>query len=218
MKSEQVGDPDEKRAAMVKQQLVTRSVKDDRVLEAMRKVPRERFVREQDLDLAFYDGPLSIGCGQTISQPYIVAYMTETLGIGPEDRVLEIGTGCGYQTAVLAEVAAEVYTIEIVEELAEKSKALLTELNYTKIHFKTGDGSMGWPEHAPYDVIMVTAAPAHLPDLLIEQLADRGRMVVPVGRYEQYLELVTKHGDEIKRRGLIGVRFVPMTGRVQGDQ
>ncbi len=218
MKGEKVGDPDEKRAAMVKQQLVTRSVKDGRVLEAMRKVPRERFVREKDLDLAFYDGPLSIGCGQTISQPYIVAYMTEALGIGPEDRVLEIGTGCGYQTAVLAEVAAKVYTIEIVEELAERSKILLTELSYTNIHFKTGDGSLGWPEHAPYDAIMVTAAPAHLPDLLIEQLAEGGRMIVPVGRYEQYLELVTKHGDEIKKRGLIGVRFVPMTGCVQGDQ
>ena len=217
MTGEEIGDQGEKRAVMVNQQLVKRGVKDDRVLEAMRKVPRERFVRREDLDHSFYDGPLSIGCGQTISQPYIVAYMTEVLEIGPADRVLEIGTGCGYQTAVLAEAAAEVYTIEIVEELAERSRALLAELGYTNIHFKTGDGSLGWPGHAPYDAIMVTAAPAQLPDLLVEQLADGGRMIVPVGRYEQYLELVTKHGDKIKRRGLIGVRFVPMTGRVQGD-
>lgn len=217
MTGEQIGDPGEKRAVMVNQQLVKRGVKDDRVLEAMRKVPREHFVRREDLDLALYDGPLSIGCGQTISQPYIVAYMTEMLEIGPADRVLEIGTGSGYQTAVLAEVAAEVYTIEIVEELAERSKALLTELGYTNIHFKVGDGSLGWSEHAPYDAIMVTAAPAHLPDRIVEQLADIGRMIVPVGEYEQYLELVTKHGDKIKRRGLIGVRFVPMTGRVRGD-
>jgi protein-L-isoaspartate(D-aspartate) O-methyltransferase len=217
MTGEQIGGPDRKREAMVNQQLVTRGVQDIRVLEAMRKVPRERFVRKEDVELSFYDGPLSIGCGQTISQPYIVAYMTEVLEIGPSDRVLEIGTGSGYQTAVLAEVAAEVYTIEIVEELAGRAKALLEELGYTNIHYKAGDGSLGWPEHAPFDAIMVTAAPAHLPDSLVEQLTDGGRMIVPVGRYEQYLELVTKSGDEIKKRGLIGVRFVPMTGRVQGD-
>lgn len=218
MKGERIENPDEKRAAMVKQQLVPRGVNDDRILEAMRRVPRERFVLREDLDLAFYDGPLSIGCGQTISQPYIVAYMTEVLEIGPGDRVLEIGTGSGYQTAVLAEVAAEVYTIEIVEELAGRAKALLEELGYANIHFKAGDGSEGWPEHAPFDAIMVTAAPAHLPETLVEQLADGGRMVVPVGRYEQYLELVTRNGDEIEKRGLIGVRFVPMTGRVQRNR
>ena len=217
MTGEEIGGPDEKRAAMVKQQLIPRGVQDGRVLEAMRTVPRERFVRRDDLDLAFYDGPLSIGCDQTISQPYIVAYMTEVLGIGPKDRVLEIGTGSGYQTAVLAEVAAEVYTVEIVEELAESSKMLLAELGYSNIHFKAGDGSLGWPEHAPFDAIMVTAAPSRLPDTLVEQLADGGRMIVPVGKYEQYLELVTKHGDKIKKRGLIGVRFVPMTGRVQKE-
>jgi protein-L-isoaspartate(D-aspartate) O-methyltransferase len=215
MKGKGERDPDAMRKAMVNQQIVTRGVTNERVLEAMRTVPRESFVRREDLDMAFYDGPLPIGCGQTISQPYIVAYMTEVLEIGPEDRVLEIGTGSGYQTAVLAEVAAEVYTIEIVKELAESSKAILTEIGYTNIHFKAGDGSEGWPEHAPFDAIMVTAAPAHLPDTLIDQLSDGGRMVVPVGRYEQYLELVTKHGDEIQKRGLIGVRFVPMTGRVQ---
>jgi protein-L-isoaspartate(D-aspartate) O-methyltransferase len=214
---ERIESPDEKRAAMVNQQLIPRGIGDDRVLEAMRKVPRERFVRKEDLSMAFYDGPLSIGCGQTISQPYIVAYMTEMLEIGPEDRVLEIGTGSGYQTAVLAEVAADVYTIEIVEELAVRSKELLEELGYKNVHFKAGDGSVGWPEHAPYDAIMVTAAPAHLPETLVEQLAVGGRMIVPVGRYEQYIELVTRRGDEIKKRGLIGVRFVPMTGRIERE-
>ena len=209
---------EELRAAMVNEQIASRGVMDRRVIEAMRKVPRERFVREEDLGMAFYDGPLSIGCGQTISQPYIVAYMTEVLAIGPETRVLEIGTGSGYQTAVLAEIAAEVYTVEIVEELAERAKALLDGMGYANIHYRAGDGSEGWPEHAPYDAIMVTAAPAHLPDSLVEQLSDGGRMVVPVGRYDQYLELVTRRGQEIQKRGLIGVRFVPMTGRVEGNK
>ena len=209
---------DEKRAAMVMTQIISRGVRDERVLDAMRKVPRERFVREKDLDLSFYDGPLSIGCGQTISQPYIVAYMTEMLSISESDRVLEIGTGSGYQTAVLAEVASEVYSVEIVEELSGRAKGTLEELGYGNIHLRTGDGSEGWPEEAPFDAIMVTAAPARVPKRLVEQLADGGRMIVPVGVYEQYLRLVTKRGDEVEERDMIGVRFVPMTGRVQREE
>lgn len=208
---------DEKRAAMVMTQIISRGVYDERVLDAMRKVPRERFVMERDLDLAFYDGPLSIGSGQTISQPYIVAYMTEMLSITESDRVLEIGTGSGYQTAVLAEVASEVYTIEIVEELSERARKVLDGLGYDNIHFRAGDGSEGWQEHAPFDAVMVTAAPAHLPERLVEQLADDGRMIVPVGVYEQYLKLITKKGEEVEKRDLIGVRFVPMTGRVRRE-
>ena len=209
---------DEKRAAMVMTQIISRGVHDERVLDAMRKVPRERFVREKDLDLAFYDGPLSIGSGQTISQPYIVAYMTEMLSISEKDRVLEVGTGCGYQTAVLAEVAAEVYSVEIVEELSERARSILQELGYDNIELKTGDGTEGWPEHAPFDAIMVTAAPARVPELLVEQLAGGGRMIVPVGVYEQYLKLVMKKEGEVEERNLIGVRFVPMTGRARGRE
>ncbi len=207
----------EKRAAMVMTQIISRGVHDERVLEAMRKVPRERFVREKDLDLAFYDGPLSIGNGQTISQPYIVAYMTEMLKLSESDRVLEVGTGSGYQTAVLAEVAAEVYSVEIVEDLSGRAKGILEELGYGNIHLRVGDGTEGWPEHAPYDAIIVTAAPAHVPERLVEQLADGGRMIVPVGIYEQYLRLIVKRGQEVERENLIGVRFVPMTGRVQRE-
>ena len=208
----------EKRAAMVMTQIISRGVRDERVLDAMRKVPRERFVREKDLDLAFYDGPLSIGSGQTISQPYIVAYMTEMLAVTEEDRVLEVGTGSGYQTAVLAEVAAEVYSVEIVEELSERAKRILGELGYGNINLRIGDASDGWPDHAPFDAIMVTAAPARIPERLVEQLADGGRMIIPVGIYEQYLRLVTRKGDEVEQRDLIGVRFVPMTGDIQREE
>jgi len=207
-------DPNRKnREKMVADQIEARGVVDERVLEALRKVPREAFVREEDMAMAFYDGPLSIGYGQTISQPYIVAYMTEALGIEPEDRVLEIGTGSGYQTAVLAELASEVFTIEIVEPLALRAKDILTRLGYKNIHFRIGDGSGGWPEEAPFDAIMITAAPPSVPDTLVDQLADGGRMIVPVGRYEQYLELIEKKDQEVHRRRLIGVRFVPMTGK-----
>lgn len=204
-----------KRELMVRDQIERRGVRDERVLEAMRAVPRERFVDKNDREYAFHDGPLSIGSGQTISQPYIVAYMTEMLTIAGTDRVLEIGTGSGYQTAVLAELAAEVYTIEIVEELSVRAQGLLREIGYSNIHFRAGDGSLGWPEAGPYDAIMVTAAPDRTPENLIEQLADGGRMIVPVGSYEQYLELVTRRGAAIERRELIGVRFVPMTGDIQ---
>ena len=200
---------------MVRDQIERRGVRDPRVLEAMRKVPRELFVETEDREFAFHDGPLSIGNGQTISQPYIVAYMTEMLAIGSADRVLEIGTGSGYQTAVLAELAAEVYTIEIVETLSVRAQGLLRELAYSNIQFRAGDGSLGWSEAAPFDAIMVTAAPDRTPERLIEQLAEGGRMIVPVGRVEQYLELVTRRGGAVERRSLIGVRFVPMIGDVR---
>ncbi len=203
---------------MVDYQIASRGVKDEHVLNAMRKVPRELFVREIDLGLAFFDGPLSIGFGQTISQPYIVAYMTEMLSLVSDDRVLEIGTGSGYQTAVLAEIAKEVYTIEIIDELSLGAQEKLRDLGYGNVFFRIGDGSEGWPERAPFDAIMVTAAPATMPERLMDQLADEGRMVVPVGRFEQYLELIVRKGDEIKRDRLIGVRFVPMTGRIQKEK
>jgi protein-L-isoaspartate(D-aspartate) O-methyltransferase len=204
-----------KRAEMVKSQIEHRGVRDQRVLEAMRKVPRELFVDDADAEYAFYDGPLTIGYDQTISQPYIVAYMTEMLAIKGADRVLEIGTGSGYQTAVLAELAAEVHTIEIVEELSRRAQTLLEAQGYSNISFRAGDGSAGWPEAAPFDAIMITAAPDKTPGRLIEQLADGGRMIVPVGSYEQYLELITRKGGKVERRSLIGVRFVPMTGEIQ---
>jgi protein-L-isoaspartate(D-aspartate) O-methyltransferase len=143
--------------------------------------------------------------------------MTEMLELSEGDRVLEIGTGSGYQTAVLAEVAAEVYSVEIVENLSDRARGILEELDYGNIHLRVGDGSEGWPEHAPYDAIIVTAAPAHIPERLIEQLKDGGRMIVPVGIYEQYLRLVTKKGQKVEKRDLIGVRFVPMTGHIQRE-
>jgi len=202
---------------MVRTQIERRGVRDERVLEAMRRVPREVYVGADDVESAFHDGPLPIGCGQTISQPYIVAYMTEMLAIEPRDRVLEIGTGSGYQTAVLAELAAEVFTIEIVEELARTAETRLRGQGYANVRFRTGDGSLGWPEAAPFDAIMVTAAPERTPDALVAQLADGGRMIAPVGAYEQHLLLVTRRGERIERRELIGVRFVPMTGRIREE-
>jgi len=201
------------REQMVKEQIERRGVKDKRVLEAMRKVPREIFTDGNDLEVAYYDGPLSIGHGQTISQPYIVAYMTEQLKIKPGHRVLEIGTGSGYQAAILAELAAEVYTVEIIAELSRRAETRLKDQGYTNIYFRTGDGAAGWPEHAPYDAIMVTAAPERTPAALTGQLADGGRMIAPVGAYEQYLELICRKGDDLQHRRLIGVRFVPLVGK-----
>jgi len=202
---------------MVAQQIARRGITDERVLEAMRKVPRERFVRDSDRNLAFYDGPLSIGCGQTISQPYIVAYMTDMLELGVGDRVLEIGTGSGYQTAVLAEIASEVYTIEIVEQLGSRARTILEELGYDNIHYRIGDGYEGWAEEAPFDAIIVTAAPPKLPDGLVAQLGDGGRMSVPVGRYDQLLVRIIRKGEEIREETMLPVRFVPMTGGKEHD-
>ncbi len=200
------------REEMVRIQIASRDIADVRVLAAMRKVPRELFVRPEDHRAAFYDGPLPIGCGQTISQPYIVAYMTELLKIGEGDRVLEIGTGCGYQTAVLAELADRVHTIEIIPELSDRARETLTGMGYSNIEFRTGDGSEGWPEAEPFDAIIVTAAPGQVPPALKAQLAGGGRLVIPVGTSTQYIHRIVRRGEEFDDEGLIAVRFVPLTG------
>ncbi|HWK39497.1 MAG TPA: protein-L-isoaspartate(D-aspartate) O-methyltransferase [Hyphomicrobium sp.] len=182
------------------------------VLAAMRKVPRHEFVPSIQRYAAYRNRPLSIGDEQTISQPYIVALMTDLLKIGPDDRVLEIGTGSGYQTAVLAEIAREVYTVEIIESLGERAQATLDRLGYRNVHARIDDGSRGWPEAAPFDAVIVTAAPAHIPAALIEQLKPQGRMVIPVGTNEQALMVVTKNADGTTLSEEIEpVRFVPLT-------
>jgi protein-L-isoaspartate(D-aspartate) O-methyltransferase len=199
------------RAAMVAEQIQARGVESPRVLEAMRAVPRHRFVPATLQHLAYADRPLPIGHGQTISQPYIVAYMTEALQVEAAHRVLEIGTGSGYQAAVLARLARAVYTIEIVPELARRAAATLKELGYASVDVRAGDGYAGWPEHAPFDRIMVTAAPEEVPQPLIDQLATGGRMVIPVGSGEQWMTIVEKTPAGVLRRRTIPVRFVPFT-------
>ena len=203
------------RRAMVDDQLAGRDIRDERVLAAMAMVPRERFVPEEMAAHAYRDSPLPIGYGQTISQPYIVAFMTQALGLEGDESVLEIGTGSGYQAAILGECAREVRTIEIVEELAESAEALLRDLGYANVRVRAGDGYLGWPEAAPFDAILVTAAPEHVPEPLVEQLAPGGRMVLPVGSRDQELILIEKTRDGVTRRSLLPVRFVPMTGRAQ---
>lgn len=198
------------REAMVGSQLELRGIRDKDVLSAMRKVKRHLFVPSDMADFAYDDRPLPIGYGQTISQPYIVAYMTESAGLKPQDRVLEIGTGSGYQAAVLAELVSEVYTIEIVEPLAESAKERLEALGYKNIHVGLRDGYKGWDEFAPYDTIIVTAAPPKIPESLLEQLAIGGRMVVPVGSIYQQLILITRTQKGYDKEGLLPVRFVPM--------
>jgi protein-L-isoaspartate(D-aspartate) O-methyltransferase len=205
----------EDRLMMVETQIKRRGVKDEKVLKAMRKVPRHLFVPENQRDQAYNDYPLKIGHGQTISQPYIVALMTELLKIEPEDKILEIGTGSGYQAAILAELASEVYTIEIVAPLAQSAEKLLGELDYSNIKVQAGDGFFGWPEEAPFDGIMLTAAPVRVPQPLLEQLKNGGRLVVPEGKFYQDLVVYEKIGDQVKRREVIPVRFVPMTGRAE---
>lgn len=207
-------DWDAQRERMVERTIVARGVEDAAVRRAMRSVPRHLFVPEAYRALAYADRPLPIGYGQTISQPYIVAWMTELLELREGDRVLEIGTGSGYQAAVLAELGyVEVYSIEIVPELAERSAALLEELGY-QVTCKQGDGYHGWEEHAPFDAIIVTAAPDHLPQPLVEQLVEGGRIVVPIGPPGGYqsLWLFRKVEGELQARNLGGVRFVPLTG------
>jgi len=189
---------------------------DPRVLAAMGRVPRERFVPEYSRAQAHADRPLPIGEGQTISQPFIVALMTDLVQPGSDGRILEIGTGCGYQTALLAELAAQVYSIEIVPELAQRAAQLLEQLGYTNLHLRIGDGNAGWPEQAPFDGILVTAAAPRLPPCLVEQLAPGGRLVVPVGPpwRVQSLMLVEKDAaGQVRGRDLLAVAFVPMTGR-----
>jgi protein-L-isoaspartate(D-aspartate) O-methyltransferase len=206
-----------RREEMVKTQLERRGIKDKAVLSAMRKVPRHRFVPDSWQGRAYTDGPLPIGEAQTISQPYIVAWMTELIEPRKGMRVLEIGTGSGYQAAVLAECVAEVDTIEVIPELGRKAEALLRELGYRNIRTRIGDGYGGWPDRAPYDAILLTAAPpVDVPKPLLDQLKIGGRLVAPVGRDDQNLVRITRTETGLKREILAPVRFVPMTGKAQG--
>jgi len=205
----------QRRHSMVINQLQSRDIIDPEVLQAMLTVPRHQFVDEHIRESAYNDYPLSIGEGQTISQPYIVALMTQLLDLKGDEKVLEIGTGSGYQAAVLAEIVEEVYTIEIYESLSKKSEKLLNDLGYRNIKFKVGDGYHGWEEHAPYDAIIVTCAPDHVPPPLLQQIKDNGgRIVIPVGGIwmVQTLMKIEKIEGKIKSKGIIGVRFVPMIG------
>jgi len=207
--------PEEARLRMVADQIESRGLRSPDVLRAMRKVPRHLFVPEGAQPYAYADSPLAIGSEQTISQPYIVAFMTDLLRAGAGSKVLEVGTGSGYQSAVLSEMGAEVFTIEIVEPLAEAARKRLTDLGYARIHFRTGDGYRGWPEEAPFDAIIVTAAPEDLPEPLVDQLAIGGRLVIPMGTSDQSLWLVTRTPDGVRREQVLPVRFVPMTGEAQ---
>ncbi len=207
-----------RRTMMVEEQIRARGVTDARVLAAMRDVPRERFVPDDQVAHAYEDHALPIGYRQTISQPYIVAHMSEVLGVLPEHRVLEIGTGSGYQAAILGKLARDVYTIEIVPELAARATATLAALGYANVHVRAGDGFGGWPQQAPFDRIMVTAAPEAIPQPLIDQLATGGRLVIPVGRQgdAQWITVVEKSPDGVTQRRTEPVYFVPFT-RKQGE-
>ena len=201
------------RRRMVEEQLKGRDIRDERVLDAMRRVPRHLFVPSEVRDQAYGDHPLPIGHAQTISQPYIVAFMTEALDVQPTHKVLEIGTGSGYQAAVLAELAREVYSIEIIEPLGTAASKTLLELGYKNIHTRIGNGYMGWPEAAPFDRIMVTAAPPEVPPALVEQLALDGVIAIPVGTGIQELQVLRRTKDGLKLLKTLPVRFVPMTGK-----
>jgi protein-L-isoaspartate(D-aspartate) O-methyltransferase len=200
------------RIRMVNEQLRARDIGNPRILEAMLKVPRHLFVPESERPQAYWDAPLPIGHGQTISQPYIVAFMTQELNIEPDDRVLEIGTGSGYQAAILSVLAKEVYSIEIVAPLAERARVTLLDNGYRNIQVLTGDGYLGWPEHAPYDRIMVTAAPAEVPPALVQQLKIGGLMAIPVGTFDQELRILRRVATGVQTLRTLPVRFVPMTG------
>lgn len=201
------------RRRMVEEQIRARGVKSSVVLQAMREVPRHRFVPARLAHLAYNDHPLPIGLNQTISQPFIVAYMTEAAGISSNEKVLEIGTGSGYQAAVLGELAEEVYSVEIIPELGARARSTLAGLGYQNVHVKVGNGYEGWAEHAPYDAIIVTAAPEEVPQALIDQLAVDGRMVIPVGAKNQEMMVISKTRKGVVKRRTISVRFVPMTGK-----
>jgi protein-L-isoaspartate(D-aspartate) O-methyltransferase len=208
------------RQRMVAEQLVApgRDITNARVLAVMSRVPRHEFVPERLRRDAYTDYPLPIGHGQTISQPYIVAFMTERLEPKPTDRVLEIGTGSGYQAAVLSELVAQVYTIEIIDELAQRAAADLKRLGYTNVHVRAGDGYLGWAEAAPFDAVIVTCAPERVPQPLIDQLKEGGRMIIPVGRaWNQELVLLHKRGGKLEQHAVLSVSFVPMTGEAEGN-
>jgi protein-L-isoaspartate(D-aspartate) O-methyltransferase len=204
----------DERDKMVREQIEARGVRDPKVLAAMRAVPRHELVAEEQRSQAYEDRPLPIGQGQTISQPYIVAAMTELLDLQPGERVLEVGTGSGYQAAVLAELGVEVYSIEIVESLGRRAAEDLERLGY-RVNLRIGDGYRGWPEAAPFDAIVVTAAPEEVPPLLIEQLKVGGRLVIPVGSWSQELVLLRKEEDGVHQESVAAVRFVPMTGEAR---
>jgi len=207
----------EERERMVKEQIKARGIVDPRLLSAIGKVPRHLFVPPEYRDSAYEDRPLPIGYGQTISQPYIVALMTYHLQLKPTDRVLEIGTGSGYQAAVLAELVKEVYTIEIIPELAREASERLKELGYENVHVKCGDGFFGWPEHAPFDAIIITCAAPEVPSRLVDQLREGGRMILPLGAdpFYQTLTLITKRDGKLEKRRITGVVFVPMIGEIE---
>jgi protein-L-isoaspartate(D-aspartate) O-methyltransferase len=203
---------------MVEQQIEARGISDPATLAALRTVPRHEFLPMRLRSEAYADYPLPIGHGQTISQPFIVAFMTEAIRPQPGEKILEIGAGSGYQAAILAQMGAQVYTIEIVEPLAEMARQTLERLGYKNARVKSGDGFRGWPEHAPFDAIIVTCAPDKIPAPLVEQLRDGGRMIIPVGSgMNQELVLLRKKGDKIEKQSVLPVRFVPMTGEAQTD-
>lgn len=199
-----------KAKTMVKNQLIDRDITDPRLIRVMENTPRHLFVPMNFREYAYYDGPLSIGEEQTISQPYVVAIMTQSLNLKGDEKVLEIGTGSGYQAAILSQLVDTCYTIELIESLSIRAASVLKELGYNNVVVKTGDGYQGWPEHAPFDCIIITAAPEEIPPKLVEQLKIGGRMIVPVGKFYQELKLVTKTDKGIKTKGIIPVRFVPM--------
>lgn len=203
------------RSAMIKSQIIARGISNPQVIKALEKIPRHLFVPPKLREQAYGDYPLPIGHGQTISQPYIVAYMTQKAGLKPTDRVLEIGTGSGYQAAILSQIVKEVYSIEILKELSMSAKIVIDELKLSNIHLKVGDGYLGWSEHAPFDAIVVTAAPSKIPAPLIEQLKMGGRLIIPVGDFHQELVLLTKTKNGMEKKTLLPVRFVPMTGKAQ---
>lgn len=212
-------DPTQARRDMVEHQLIGRDITDEAVLSAMRRVPRERFVTSGDEPLAYGDHPLPVGHGATISQPYIVALMTQLARVTPGERVLDVGTGSGYQAAVLAEMGADVYGIEVVPELAERAADDLRAAGYPNVHVRAGDGYHGWPEAAPFAAIIVAAAAPALPRPLTDQLAPGGRLVIPVGRFVQELLVIEKRpGGELHAETVIPVRFVPMVGDVESQR
>ena len=205
------------RDSMVASQIVVRGVRDPKTLAAMRDVPRHLFVPPSLMKEAYEDRPLPIGHGQTISQPYIVAFMTEALGLKGGEKVLEVGAGSGYQSAVLSRIAAKVFGIEIVEPLARDARQRLVRLGYSNVEIRAGDGYLGWPEHAPFDAIMVTAAAPRVPEPLKRQLKDGGRLILPVGDQTQELRIVTRRKDRFDEENVLPVRFVPMTGEIRRD-